>query len=65
MIDEKGKAIRRVIEQRVAAIDRILKREDLTKEDRAYYEGKREGLMQGHSLAGSMLQSISVELEGR
>ena len=54
---------RKVILQRTRAIDLLLKNNtNLSPNERAYYLGKREGLMQGHDLAGSSLKSIAVEL---
>ena len=61
-MNEKDKAIRMAILQRVEAIDTVLKRTNLSPMEKAYYAGKREGLMQGHDLAGSSLESIEAEL---
>lgn len=61
---KKEQAIRKVIVQRAAAIDRLLKENtNLSPTERAYYLGKKEGLMQGHDLAGASPQSIYVELQ--
>jgi len=61
---KKEQAIRNVIVQRVAAIDRVLKENtNLSPTERAYYLGKKEGLMQGHDLAGATTKSISIELQ--
>jgi hypothetical protein len=60
----KDEITRKVILQRTRAIDLLLKNNaNLSPNERAYYLGKREGLMQGHDLAGSTLKSIAVELE--
>ena len=59
----KDQAVRKVILQRVAAIDRLLKENgNLSPNERAFYLGKKEGLMQGYDLAGASLKSVSVEL---
>ena len=60
---KKEQAMRKAILQRTAAIERILKENaNLSPNERAYYLGKKEGLMQGHDLAGSSLKSIMVEI---
>ena len=61
---KKEQAIRKVIVQRAAAIDRLLKENtNLSPTERAYYLGKKEGLMQGHDLAGASPKSVYVELQ--
>ena len=61
---KKEQIIRKVIVQRTNAIDELLKNNsNLSPTERAYYIGKREGLMQGHDLAGSTLKCITAELK--
>lgn len=61
---KKDEAMRKAILQRVSAIEELLKRnENLSPTERAFYLGKKEGLMQGHDLAGSTLMCIKAELE--
>ena len=61
---KKEQAMRKAILQRTAAIERILKENaNLSPTERAYYLGKKDGLMQGHDLAGSSPKSIYAELQ--
>jgi hypothetical protein len=60
---DKEKAIRDVIIQRVDILDKILENKNLSPMDKSYYQGKRDGLMQGHDLVGASLGSIEVELK--
>lgn len=60
---DKEKAIRDVIIQRVDVLDKILENTNLSPMEKSYYQGKREGLMQGHDLVGDSLESIEVELK--
>lgn len=60
---KKDQAMRAAILQRTAAIDKLLElNPNLPPTERAFYLGKKEGLMQGYDLAGSTLKCISVEL---
>ena len=58
----KEKTIRRVLLQRVDCIDKLLKMADLPLIDRMYYQGKKEGLMQGVDIVAESLESIEIEL---
>ena len=58
----KEKAIRKVILQRVTCIDKLFVWANLSPQENAYYQGKREGLMQAYSLIEESLESIKIEL---
>lgn len=60
---DKEKAIRDVIIQRVDVLDKILGNTNLSPMEKSYYQGKRDGLMQGHDLVGDSLESIEIELK--
>ena len=59
---KKDQATRAVILQRVYAIELVLENPNLSPNERAFYLGKKEGLMQAHDLAGSTLKCISAEI---
>jgi len=59
----KEDAIRKVILKRVDIIDTILSNGNQTPLNKAYYQGKKDGLMQGFDLVGEILESILIELE--
>ena len=59
----KEKTIRRVLWQRVECIDKYLAQcKGLTKEDREYFKGKREGFIQAYSLVAESQASLIIEL---
>lgn len=60
MLTEKESAIRKVILKRVANLDKIIATRE--GEQREYYKGKRDGLMQAFELVGDSLACINVEL---
>lgn len=60
MLTEKELAIRKVILKRVAILDAIIAKGE--GEQREYYKGKRDGLMQAFDLVGDSLACINVEL---
>lgn len=60
---DKEIAIRDVIAKRVDIIDKILEVANLSPLEKTYYQGKRDGLMQGYDLVGDSLESICIELE--
>ena len=59
----KEESIREVIVTRCKVIDRIVKTNKLPPDERAFYLGKREGLMQAFSLLGENIESIRIELQ--
>lgn len=59
---KKDQATRAVILQRVHAIELVLENPNLSPNERAFYLGKKEGLMQAYDLAGSTLKCISAEI---
>ena len=60
---EKEEAIREVLIRRADVIDIAIIVGNLSREDAAFYEGKREGLMQAYDLVAQSLESILVEIE--
>jgi len=60
---KKDEAMRAVLQKRVRICDTFLAGTTLTPNERAFYLGKKEGLMQGHDLAGSTLKCITAELK--
>lgn len=61
---QKEASIRQVLSQRAYAIERALdENKTLSPNERAYYLGKKEGLMQAYDLVGSTTKSISIELQ--
>lgn len=60
---KKEQAIREVILKRVECLDKIQENTLLSPMEKAYYKGKKDGLMQGFDLVGDSLESIQIELE--
>lgn len=58
---EKEIAIRDVITKRMDILGKIISKR--TGEDKAYYEGKRDGLLSVYSLLSETLECIKIELE--
>lgn len=58
----KEQAIREVILQRVDCLDKIQENTLLSPMEKAFYMGKKEGLMQAYSLVAESLESIEIEL---
>jgi len=59
----KEQAIRDVIQQRIDVLDRVMRNTLLSPMEKSYYQGKRDGLLQGFDLVGDSLESIKIELE--
>lgn len=60
MLTDKEEAIRAVLEQRFAVLRQAIQHAE--GENKAYYEGKYDGLSSAYDLIGDTLESICVEL---